>query len=393
MVMKLIILLFTFLCFQVYAEEFIPENYKKLLIQLLEINSGTENTRGLEDVRRVLIPEFEKLGFKTTVTPLANNRKLLSFEVEGSTPKIGFIGHLDTVFPPNSPFQKAKINGAILNGPGAMDMKGGIIMMLDILQKLSTEQRKSIRVILNDDEETGSVASKDELKKLAQNLQYGLVFEPGLAKGQMVTSASGVYWLEIIATGKAAHAGTDFYEGLNACVALSKIITEISNLSNTKKNLTINVGSITGGLKPNIVCERASAKVDIRYIEPKVLKETLVKIKKIITKKQGMNPITKTAPTIELNTLVNVPSLTKKSSSKLFKRYKETAKKLGLDVSQDHASFASDANQLSPLELELMVGFGAYGGKSHTEEEFLDMSTYPARLSINVEFVKALIEK
>jgi len=390
--MKSLIILLIFLNIQTEASEFISDNSQKLLIQLLEINSGTENTKGLEDVRKILIPEFEKLGFKTTATQLENNHKVISFEMEGSTPKIGFIGHLDTVFSPNSQFQKAQINGVMLNGPGAIDMKGGIVMMLEIIQKLSLEQRKSIRVILNDDEEIGSVFSKDELKKLARNLQYGLVFEPGLPNGQMVTSASGVYWLEINAIGKAAHAGTDFYQGLNACLAISEIIAEVAKLTNPKKKLTVNIGSITGGLKPNIVCEKASAKIDIRYIKPKDLKEIIVKIKKIIIKKHGLNPITKTAPSIEITTIVNVPSLTRKSSSKLFKRYSEIAKKLGQDISQDHSSFASDANQLSPLELELMVGFGAYGGKSHTEEEFLDMSTYPKRLAINIEFVKDLIE-
>ncbi len=387
------LILFLSLLTTIYAEESIPEKSKSLLIQLSEINSSTENTKGLDEVRKLITPEFEKLGFKKTISELPNERKVLIFDVEGSSPHIGFIGHLDTVFPLSSPFQKVQTNGSMMNGPGVIDMKGGLVMMLDILQKLSPEERKRVRIILNDDEEIGSTSSRDELKKFAQNLKYGLVFEPGLPEGQMVTSASGVYWLEITATGKASHAGTDFYQGLNACVALSEVLSEISKFSNPKKNLTVNVGFIIGGLKPNVVCEKASAKVDIRYIEPKVLEETLAKIKKSIAKKHAVNPITKAAPVIEMNNLINVPSLTQKSSHKLFKRYREEAKKLGQDIRQEHASFASDANQLSPLGIELMVGFGAYGGKSHTVEEFLDMSTYPGRLALNVEFIKVLIRE
>ena len=239
------------------ASRVIAEKWMALLKDLVEINSGTENVAGIEDVRKKVIPEFEKLGYHATIADFGNGHKLVSFDMPGDIPGQGpnilLAGHLDTVFPKISPFQKLTQTGDELHGPGVMDMKGGVVMILNLLSDFDMSTRKQIRIVLNDDEEIGSPNSKKKFDELAANIPFGLIFEPGLPNGDVITSSSGVHWIEINVKGLAAHAGMGFQKGLNACLALSEKLPRIAQLTNFGRDLTVNIGSIEGGTKPNVV--------------------------------------------------------------------------------------------------------------------------------------------
>ena len=206
--------------------------WQALLEKLVNINSGTRNIDGLDANRQVLIPEFEKLGFEVTTHDLKDGHKLLSMVVPGSKPEVLLMGHIDTVFKKDSDFQKFEVRGDRIYGPGVIDMKAGIVLMLDLLKRFkNTGQLGKFIVIINDDEEIGSPYSKDLVKKLVAGVKTGLVFEPGLPGGAVVTSHSGVYWLTLSVEGKAAHAGLEPEKGINACLELSEKVVRISKLS------------------------------------------------------------------------------------------------------------------------------------------------------------------
>jgi glutamate carboxypeptidase len=379
----------------------IAEKWMSLLKEVVEINSGTENVAGIEDVRKKIIPEFEKLGYHATIADFGNGHKLVSFDIPGDMPggvpgqgpKVLLAGHLDTVFPKASPFQKLTQAGDELHGPGVMDMKGGVVMILNLLSDFDMSARKQIRVVLNDDEEIGSPHSKKKFDELAANISYGLIFEPGLPNGDVISSSSGVHWIEINVKGLAAHAGMGFQKGLNACLALSEKLPRIAQLTNFKKNLTVNIGSIEGGTKPNVVCATASAKIDIRYVDPADLTRALAQIEKIAQRPDAFNPTLNEAPTTETQELIHVPSMTAKSSHELLKRLQSVAKKLGIHINGEQTGFASDGNHLAGTGMQLLVGLGAAGEGPHTENEFMKLSSYPERLRMNEAFIRNLLSQ
>ena len=374
------------------AQAAIPEHWMSLLKEVVEINSGTQNVEGSEKVRALFIKEFEKLGYIATTFDMGQGHKVVSFDYPKSrTPKIIFSGHIDTVFTKDSPFQKLVIDGDKVFGPGIIDMKGGVVLMANVLSELNEELRRQIRIVLNDDEETGSTFSNDKLKELAHGVPFGLVFEPGVSNGNVVSSLAGVHWIELIVHGRAAHAGSDHKKGLNACVALAEKIAEISKFTNYSKNLTVNIGMIGGGTKLNVVCEAASAKIDIRFVNPKDLDKLLHKIQAVVEKKNGVNSFNHEAPVAELKTIVHVPSLTDHSSKELLAIAKKAASSVGLKIEGQHMNYSGDANRLVQTGIRLLVGLGPYGEGYHTDKEFLNADSYPARLQFNKAFVEAIL--
>jgi len=268
------------------------------------------------------------------------------------------------------------------------------VMILNLLTELSSggpETLRKIRIVLDDDEEVGSPNSQKILRDLAKGLSYALIFEPGLPNGSVMTSQSGVHWLELVLTGKTAHAGADFKNGLNACVALSAKLVDIARLTDFKKHLTVNVGRIEGGTQPNVVCGSASAKIDIRFVDSKDLTSVMKKIDKIAARVDGYNPSLKAAPTASIREIVHVPSLTSESSRQIFKTLEAAAQAVGQKIDSQYVAYASDGNQIAQTGIQLLVGMGPCGENPHTEKEFLILHTYPERLKLDLELIHRLL--
>ncbi|MFL5783743.1 MAG: M20/M25/M40 family metallo-hydrolase [Bacteriovoracaceae bacterium] len=367
-------------------------DWKKFLQDIVDINSSTSNPDGLEEVRKRIIPEFEGLGYKHEIIDAKEGRKVLVFRNGDAPPKAILIGHIDTVFDKTSPFQKFRDDGNFLQGPGVMDMKGGIALMLLALHRLDAVARKNIVIALNDDEEIGSPNSSPILKKLAAGVPYGLVYEPTSASPEHVTtSQSGIVWLELKVKGKAAHAGMDHEIGVNACVELAHKIVELAKLTDYPKKLTVNPGVIQGGTKANVVCDEATVKVDVRYVNEKDLKAVRAKIQSIADKSFVFNKNLKMGTRTEIKEIVFVPSLPQKDTDKIFLKAQEIGKKLGINLQRNHIGGASDAIQLAPTGMNLLVGLGPYGTGAHSEEEKMDPKSFELRTLLNVELIKMIV--
>ena len=369
-----------------------PE-WQTLLERIININSGTQNAEGLDAVREILIPEFENLGLKAEVLDLGDGHKLLAMAVPGGEPELLLMGHIDTVFKQDSAFQTFEINGDRIYGPGIIDMKAGVVLILELLRTFEgTDRLKKVLVILNDDEEIGSPYSRAVVKELAADVKTGLVFEPGLPGGAVVTSHSGVRWLTLSVQGKAAHAGLEPEKGINACVELSHKAVEISKLIDYPKRLTVNVGVIEGGTKPNVVCENATAKIDMRFVEREDEKQTLAKIQDITDRHYVYNDHLAAAPTATLETIVAIPSMPGARTERLYGLLEIAGESIGQKVTGSHVGFTSDANHLADTSMDLLVGLGPYGEGMHTESEFLTISTFNERLKLTEALVKEILK-
>jgi len=378
-----------FVCAGGARAETVPA-WQTLLKEIVDINSGTRNAAGLDAVRKALIPPFEKLGFKATVRDLGDGHKLLSMVLPGGKPELLLMGHIDTVFEPDAKTRKYAVKGDRIYGDGIIDMKAGIVLMLGLAEAFDgTDRLGKLMIIINDDEEIGSPYSKTAVKALVKDVNAGLVFEPGLPDGGVVTSESGIRWLTLSVKGKASHAGLEPQNGINACVELGDKVVRMARLSDYGRKLSVNVGTIKGGTKPNVVCESAEAGIDLRYVEDADLQKTLQAIQAITGEMSVYNDVLRAAPTAALKTDVAIPSLPPARTERLYGLLEIAAKKTGQRVTGSHVGYVSDANHLAETGMDLLVGLGPYGRGMHTSTEYLTPSTYQERLGLT----KALVEE
>jgi glutamate carboxypeptidase len=363
--------------------------YRELLGQLVNINTATQNIAGLAQVRQLLIPQFEALGLVLTKHRLAQDgREVLSFEMPGAQPKVLLVGHLDTVFPATGAFQSLQEQGDRLIGPGVIDMKGGVVLLLNVLEQLKKQGGlEQVRVVLNDDEEIGSPHSKAMLRNLAKGLPFGLVFEPGLADGAVVSSQSGIRWIKLSTTGKAAHAGLEPEKGIDACLDLAIKAKKVTELAQAGKGLTINPGLIEGGTKPNIVCEKASVTFDIRFRAQSDWQQLASAIEKIGAVSDVYNPLLKQGTHTEVTQLAEMPLLPAANTAELLGRIQASARALGQTVPARAVGYGSDGNNLAETGMQLLVGVGPYGGGMHTDQEFMLLSSYQERLALLTKLI------
>jgi len=272
----------------------------ELLIEAININSGTMNFPGVRAVAEKLIPEFSALGFNARFRDgAAWNRAghlIAEHHVEGAEPKLLLIGHLDTVFEPDSPFQEyEELGGGVARGPGISDMKGGNIIMLQALRALAAVgelENMDITVIMTGDEELSGrplSLSKGDLISAAEYADIALGFEngdgdPGTAN---ISRRSSSGWtLEV--TGRPSHSSQVFREdvGAGAIYEASRILMSFYTQLRSEELLTFNPGRIMGGTsvthdaasnsgttfgKNNVVAETAIVTGDIRAVSPEQL--------------------------------------------------------------------------------------------------------------------------
>jgi len=272
----------------------------ELLIETININSGTMNFPGVRAVAEKLIPEFSALGFNARFRDgAAWNRAghlIAEHHVEGAEPKLLLIGHLDTVFELDSPFQEyEELGGGVARGPGISDMKGGNIIMLQALRALAAVgelENMDITVIMTGDEELSGrplSLSKGDLISAAEYADIALGFEngdgdPGTAN---ISRRSSSGWtLEV--TGRPSHSSQVFREdvGAGAIYEASRILMSFYTQLRSEELLTFNPGRIMGGTsvthdaasnsgttfgKNNVVAETAIVTGDIRAVSPEQL--------------------------------------------------------------------------------------------------------------------------
>lgn len=370
----------------------IEENYKNLLKSLVNKNSATNNPEGLRNVRAKLAQELTNRGLE--LQDLDNNgRHVLVAKRTGQNPKILFMGHMDTVFNVDDPFNSFVEERDVFRGPGVIDMKGGLVLMLNLWDQLPESAQNQILFIINDDEEIGSASSKSLYLPLVSGIKYALIFEPGLDDAAYVSSQSGVKWINLNIKGQAAHAGTDHQKGINACSEAAFKASRIHNLTDYSKNLTVNVGVMSGGSKPNVVCEASQIRLDIRYKEAADLEDMLREIQVINDTAYVHSAESGEATSSQVEEVVQMPSFPPASSEKIIEKAAESALEHQHDFQHRHVGYGSDGNHLSQLPIQILVGVGPYGGGMHTQEEFMNINSYNDRLNSNRDLVLKLLEE
>jgi glutamate carboxypeptidase len=366
-----------------------------LLTSWANIPSTSNNLAGLHAMRKALMEAFLPLDAEIYELPLppikrCNDQGIwntvemapaLSFQKrKNAKNQLLFCGHMDVVL---SGWEVTEAEGK-LYGPGVCDMKGGLIVLLEALKKLEKHPlKKEIgwEVFINPDEEMGSPASSVLFKDIAARHTTCLIFEPAMADGSIVINRKGSCNFTAIAKGVSAHAGRDFFSGKNAIVALSAFCVDIQKLIDKGKDVTLNVGAMTGGIGSNTVPDFAMAKINIRAWED--LEKVISDFYEIAKKH-----------TIELYPTTNRPPkpLNEKNLA-LFSLLVQSAKKLGITLKGTKSGGVCDGNNFSSLGLATLDTLGPIGGNLHTKQEYLQIDSIQQKIDLTFQLLLDWIDK
>jgi glutamate carboxypeptidase len=279
------------------------------------------------------------------------------------------LGHCDTVWPIGTlESMPIKTDGGIFWGPGSYDMKAGLVQGLFALEALDAAGVDTLPVtpvfLINSDEEIGSRESTRVIKRLARRADRCFVLEPSLGPdGHLKTARKGVGRFTIRVRGKAAHAGLDPGKGASAILELSLIIQKLFALNDAERGITVNVGTIDGGLSPNVVAPQSEAMVDVRAPTA----EDAAHIEQAIHSLKAETPGTE----VEVEGAIRRPPMERTpGNQKLWLLARRGAAELGIEIEQAAAGGGSDGNTTSQYAPTL-DGLGAVGAGAHAVSEHL----------------------
>ncbi|QOS78196.1 M20 family metallopeptidase [Paenibacillus sp. JNUCC31] len=361
-----------------------------LIEKIVNIDSGTFYKAGVEQVGDVLASAYQALGFQVTVDQQSERGDhLVIVHPEEQHPDILIIGHMDTVFPVGTaqsrPFSQDE---SFAYGPGIYDMKASLVMTLFAIKSLierGDESFKRVKIILNSDEEHGSIYSRELIEREAASVKYALIVEPSDMTGRLITGRRGGGKFELHVTGKAAHSGEEPEKGRSAIGELAHKIIQLHALTDPGAGVHVNVGVISGGTTPNTIAAHAKASIDVRMETLEQAMELERKIRDICG-----------AATTEGTTLVLKGSITRPpmiktvKSEHLLKIVQEEALQLGESLTDMKIGSGSDGNLTSAVGVATIDALGPRGGNAHTAEEFLDIESLVPRTRLLANLIKRL---
>jgi glutamate carboxypeptidase len=357
--------------------------------QLVEIESPSDIKQAVDRLGAVLGGRFSDLGghIRFHRTEKFGNHLQVDFPGQRGGKPVLLLGHLDTVYPIGTlatmPFRIA--DGHVW-GPGTLDMKSGIALLLHAIEGLQSKHGKvlprPVTVLLVSDEEIGSDSSRKITEELAKKSSAVLVLEPSYGlHGAVKTARKGIGEYKITIKGKAAHSGLDFEKGESAVLELAKQIVEISKLTNLKRGLTVNVGVIEGGTRVNVIAAEASAWIDVRIARIKDAPE-------IGRKLRALKPFNRKCK-IEITGGLNRPPMERTAGvAAVYKKAASIAKDLGWELEEAAVGGGSDGNFTAALGIPTLDGLGGVGEGAHATHESVLISELPRRAAL----LAALIE-
>ncbi len=352
---------------------------------IVDINSHTANVLGVNRVQDVIQAELEQLGF--TVERVSGGEHYGDHLVavnqlgdcsEAQAKPILLVGHADTAHPKDSAFQNSRTNGDRVEGPGGYDMKAGVVSILLILRalrELKVLERLPCTVLVVGDEEAAMPHSAKLHQKLAKACACGYVFESGRGDEAqtIITSRKGLCLYEIEVQGVSAHSGGAFWEGRNAVVQLSRIVTALSELSDRRRNFTCNVSFFEGGVRANTVPDLARAYLDIRFCSTADHQWFTDELEKILAQYSPTDMKVRYERGTYLPPMEPSPE-----AARMAERYAAMASLAGFraEINREIIAGGSSASHLAAAGLPTIDGLGPFGGGAHTEDEWFSIESF-----------------
>ena len=358
------------------------EEMVTLLAQLVTAESPSSVPTAQKPVLTILQQELRTRGYRTRHLPGQQTGGHLLGIARDRHPQKPYqllLGHCDTVWPLGTLEQMPlKIKQGKLYGPGSYDMKAGLVLTLFALEAIAALELSlevSPVLLINSDEEIGSRESTPYIQRLAQKANRALVMEPSLGlQGKIKTQRKGVGRFVIRVLGQAAHAGLDPEKGISAILELTFIVQQLFALNDAQRGITVNVGTIDGGLRPNVIAPEAKAVVDVRVLNPD-------DAQRIETAIRSLQPTTEGSQIVVEGRFGRPPMVKTPGSEQLWLLAQEIGSELGLELEESTAGGGSDGNTTS-LYTPTLDGLGAVGDGAHAIGEYVDLGQMVDRAAL-----------
>ncbi len=359
------------------------------LRQAVRIESPSNSKAGVDRLADFFARQFRQHGGEARILGHAKAGSAVSAQFwngkRGAHP-ILLLGHLDTVWEEGTlahmPF---RVRNGRAYGPGIFDMKSGIVCALwaiRALQAMNVVPARPVRFFLNSDEEVASNAFRREMQEEARQAWAVLVLEPAAPGGALKTSRKGVGEFKLTVHGRAAHAGIDPGAGVNAISELARQLLRLEKLARPRQGLTLSVGRIEGGTRPNVVPERATAWVDVRI-------SRLQDREKIEKKIFGLTPIHPKAR-LEIEGGINRPPMERRMAAGLFRQARELGRQMGIEIEEASTGGGSDGNFTAALGIPTLDGLGGVGDGAHARHEHVIIRELPRRSALLAALIATL---
>jgi glutamate carboxypeptidase len=364
----------------------------RLLEKFVRAESPTDAKSQVDRFARVVAAEWRRRGAGVAVLRQrdAGNHLRIVWPASRAPQRRGQIlvlGHMDTVYAQGTLCTMPwRVSRGRAFGPGAFDMKGGLVIALfaaDALRTAALRPSRRIVFLWTSDEETGSATSRAIIEREARRSQAVLVLEPaGGPDGRLKTRRKGIGTAELIVTGRATHAGLDPQGGINAVHELALQIARIAKFNDPRCGTTISPTQIEGGTRSNVIPADARLVLDLRAA-------SLADMRKLEQRLRALRPILPGAK-LEVRGGFSRPPLERSASAALFARARESARALGLSIGEIAAGGGSDGNFTAALGVPTLDGLGAVGDAPHSPNEHVIVSALPERAALLALLLAAL---
>jgi glutamate carboxypeptidase len=356
--------------------------YMADLATLVNIDCGSYSKAGVDSVGRIVAQRFEALG--ANVEFVANQELgdtvVATFTGAGG-PNAVLIGHLDTVFSDGTAAARPfTVRGSRAYGPGVTDMKAGLlagIHAIGAVQATGALPFTRLVFIANPDEEIGSPASRPVIRQYAETADVAFVLECARANGDIVSARKGIVDVALRMTGRAAHAGVEPQKGRNAIVEAAHKTLALTALSGRWPGVTVNVGVIKGGTRPNVVPADAVLEIDVRATSREDLEAAEAEVARIC----AASTVADVICTIE-EMGRHWPMEKSAGTARLVDYAVDLAGRLGFELHDAATGGASDANTTAGMGIPTLDGLGPIGGGDHAEDEYLELDSVVPRTTL-----------
>ncbi len=370
------------------------------------VNSGSRNLPGLDRIAAILADAFSKLPGRIELIDAApvesvdsagktldvEHGQNLRLTVRPDAPlQLLFTGHMDTVFAVDHPFQQTQwLDDQVLNGPGVADMKGGIAVMLaalDAIEGSAAAQRIGYEVVINSDEEVGSLGSAQLLVEAARGKRAALTYEPAaLPDGTLAGARPGSGNFSLVVHGRSAHAGRNPEDGRNALLAAADLALRLDAMK--REGLSVNPARIEGGSPSNVVPDLALLRVNMRPRTPEIEAEA----GKAIADAVGAVERDREVAIHVHGGFGRPPKPMTPQIEALFGVVKKAGSDLGQAIGWQATGGVCDGNNIAACGVPVIDTMGVRGGKIHSSEEYLITDSLGERAALSALTILRLSE-
>ena len=346
---------------------------------LVAIESPTTDKAAVDRCGAELTRRLEQIGGRVTRLTRTERGDHILAEFGCGTSQVLLLGHFDTVWPVGQ-LQRMPltVTDGRIHGPGVFDMKAGIaIAALATRALIETGQPLAHRIVMlwTTDEEVGSETSRQAIEDEARRSNAVFVLEPSLPGGALKTARKGCGQYEMVVRGVSAHAGIDPAKGASAIHELANQICRLYRLPKISPGISLNVGTISGGTRANVVADEARAIIDVRA----VTRDEMDAVDGMVRRQRTRNPATR----VEVSGGFDRPPLERRDGVvRLYDQAREIARALGHDLGEGSTGGGSDGNFTAALGVPTLDGLGAVGDGAHALHEHVEVESLPDRAAL-----------